>query len=85
MVRLNLSLDNVKNCEKTTTFMKGFEKIIECKKKGILNFKYKHGLLFEKFKKSNKFKEIYMENGVSKLRLRKVLEKYPKLNKFKQL
>ena len=35
MVRLNLSSDDVRNCEKTTTFVKECEKIIECKKEGI--------------------------------------------------
>ena len=35
MVRLNLSLDDVRNCKETTTFVKECKKIIECKKKGI--------------------------------------------------
>ena len=45
MVRLNLSLNNVRNCEETTTFMKKYEKIIKCKNKGILNLACKQGLL----------------------------------------
>ena len=44
MVRLNLSSDNVRNCKETTMFVKEYEKIIECKKKGILNLTYKQGL-----------------------------------------
>ena len=59
MVRLNLSSDNVRNCKETTTFVKECEKIIECKKKGILNLTYKQGLLFEKSKEPDKFKEMY--------------------------
>ena len=51
MVRLNLSWDNVRNWEETTTFMKVFEKIFKCKKKGIFNLVYKQGLLLKKFKK----------------------------------
>ena len=62
MVRFNLSSDKVRNCGKTTTFMKEYEKIIKCKKKGTLNLVYKQGLFFEKFKESDKFKE----NDVSK-------------------
>ena len=46
MVRLNLSLDNVRNCEETTMFGK------ECKNKGILNLANKQGLLFKKNIKS---------------------------------
>ena len=45
MVRLNLSLDNVRNCEETTTFMKKYKKMIKCKNKGILNLACKQGLL----------------------------------------
>ena len=59
MVRLNLSSDNVRNCEKKTMFVKECEKIIKCKKRGILNLAYKQGILFEKSKESFKFKEIY--------------------------
>ena len=55
MVRLNLSPGNIRNCEKTTTFVKEFEKIIKYKKKGMLNSAYKQGLLFEKFKEPDQF------------------------------
>ena len=67
MVRLNLILDHVRNCEKTTTFLKQCKKIIKCKKKWILNFAYKQELLFGK---SESDKEIYNENRVSKTRKR---------------
>ena len=40
----------------------------ECKKKGILNFANKQGLLFEKSKESGKFFEMYKKSGVSKTR-----------------
>ena len=59
MVRLSLSSDDVRNCKETTTFVKECKKIIECKKKGILNLTYKQGLLFEKSKEPHKFKEMY--------------------------
>ena len=39
-------------------FVKEYEKIIECKK-GILNLADKQGLLFEKSKELDKFKEMY--------------------------
>ena len=42
--------------------------IIKCKRKVILNLAYKQGLLSEKSKESDKFKEIYRESGVSKTR-----------------
>ena len=58
MVRLNLSLDNVRNCEDTTMFAKEFEKIINHKKKGILSLAYKQILLFKKLKEPDKFNEM---------------------------
>ena len=45
MVRLNLGLDNVRNCEETTKFMKRSKKNIKCKNKGILILACKQGLL----------------------------------------
>ena len=50
MVTLNLSLDNVRNCEETTIFVKECKINIKCKKKGVLNLAYEKGLLFQKFK-----------------------------------
>ena len=57
-------------------FVKEYEKIIECKKKGILNLAYKQGLLF-KSKEPNKFKEMYKK--LEQVKIVKVLKKYPKL------
>ena len=76
MVRLNLSSDNVRNCEETTMFLKESEKIIKCKEKGIFNLAYKQGLLFEKSKEPDKFKEMHKKNGASKTRksVRKVFK-----------
>ena len=53
MVRLNLSSDDIKNCKETTTFVKECKKIIEHKKKEILNWAYKQGLSFEKSKEKS--------------------------------
>ena len=53
MVRLNLSSDDIKNCKETTTFVKECKKIIEYKKKEILNWAYKQGLSFEKSKEKS--------------------------------
>ena len=50
-VRLNLSLDNVRNCEETTTLVKEYEKIIKCKKKEILNLRINKDVYF-KYQKS---------------------------------
>ena len=66
MVRLNLSWDNVRNCEETTMFVKECEKIIKCEKKEIPNLAYKQGLVFEKSTESDQFKEKYKENEVNK-------------------
>ena len=52
-------------------------KIIKPQKKGTLNLACKQGLLFEKFKKPDKFKEMCKEKMVQ-VKLVKVLEKYPK-------
>ena len=55
MVRLNLSLDDVRNCEETTKFVKECEKIIEWKKKGIKvrtrTFSWKIAKALEKYPK----------------------------------
>ena len=58
MVRLNLSSDNVRNCEETTMLVIECEKNIKFKKEEILNLAYKQGLMFGKSKKSDKFKEM---------------------------
>ena len=76
MLRLNLSSDAIRNCKETTTFVKECEKIIECKKKEILNLAYKQTLLFEKSKEPDKFREMYKQ--MEQVNLVKVLEKYPK-------
>ena len=36
MVRLNLTLDNVRNCDGSITVVNEYEKIVKCKKKGML-------------------------------------------------
>ena len=41
MVRLNLTLDNVRNCDGSITVVNEYEKIVKCKKKGILQLAYK--------------------------------------------
>ena len=58
MVRLNLSSDNVRNCEETTMLVIECEKNIKFKKEEILNLAYKQGFRFGKSKKSDKFKEM---------------------------
>ena len=52
MVRLNLNLDNVRNCEETARFVKEFEKILSVSKQG---------LLFEKFKEPDQYEEMCKE------------------------
>ena len=81
MVRLNLSSDDVRNCKETTTFVKECKKIIECKKKGILNLKNNQGFLFEKSKQPDKFREMYKK--MEQVKLRKV-SKTQSSNKVKQ-
>ena len=75
MVRLNISLDDVRNCKERTMFVKKREKSIECKKKRIFNLAYKQGLLFEKSKLHDKFNEMYKK--MEQVKVVKVLEKYP--------
>ena len=58
MVRLNLSLTDVRNCKETTTFVQECEIIIEYKKKGIFNLAYTQRLLFKKPKQPDKFKQF---------------------------
>ena len=48
MMILNLSSDNIRNCEETSIFLKESKETIKCKKKGILNLAYKERLLFQK-------------------------------------
>ena len=48
-------------------FIKECEKNFKCKKKEILNLPYEKGLLLEKSKDFDKFKEMYKKNGESKI------------------
>ena len=57
MVRLNLCLDDVGNCEETTAFVK----------KGVLNLPYIQGVLFEKSNKPDKFTTSKTRRSVRKL------------------
>ena len=57
MVRLNLSLDDVGNCEETTPFVE----------KGVLNLPYIQGVLFEKSNKPDKFTTSKTRRSVRKL------------------
>ena len=57
MVRLNLSLDDVGNCEETNAFVK----------KGVLNLAYMQGLLLEKSKQLKKFTAIKTHKSVRKV------------------
>ena len=57
MVRLNLSLDDVGNCEETTAFVK----------KGVLNLPYIQGLLFKKSKQPDKFTKSKTRRSVREL------------------
>ena len=76
-MRLNLSFHDVRNCKETITFVKECQNIIECKKKGILNLANKQGLLFNRSKEPEKFKEMYKK--IEQVEIVKVSEKYPKL------
>ena len=49
-------MDSVRNCAETTTLVKEFEK-------NIIN---KEGFSFEKFKETDRFKEMRKKNDVSK-------------------
>ena len=77
MVRLNLRLDDVRNCEEKMKVVKEYEKIIKCKKKGILNLACNQRFLFKKFKGPDNFKETLKEIEISKTckSLRKVSKK----------
>ena len=60
MVRFNLSLDgNLRNCEKTTTFVKEPEKIIEARKESSI---------------WSINKELYLKNPKSPTRLKKCIK-----------
>ena len=59
MVRLNLTSDNERNWEETTTFVKELEKkILSIIRKGNFSLAYKDGLLFEKVTELEKFNEM---------------------------
>ena len=84
---LDQRLDKVRIYEKAILVVMEFEIIIRSKKKGILNVAYRQGLQFKRFKQPNKFVEMLQEIDISKLtvyfkvKLVKILEKYPKLKK----
>ena len=56
--------DNVTNYEGPIPVVKDFKKIIRSKKKNILNVLFRQGILFIKFKQSEKFVEMVKELGV---------------------
>ena len=56
MVKLNLSLDDVGNCEETNAFIK----------KGVLNLAYIQGLSFEKSKQPDKLTASKTRKSVRK-------------------
>ena len=78
---LNLKLDSEKNCVEANSVVKKYENVIKFRKKGIFNLAYKKGLLFKKFKKSDKFKEMFKEIGVSKLAISKTCKNIRKVFK----
>lgn len=57
------------------------------KKKGVINVAYRQGFLLQRFKKSNKLVKVLQAFKVSKsmvyfkMKLVKILEKYPKMKK----
>lgn len=57
------------------------------KKKGVINVAYRQGFLLQRFKKSNKLVKVLQAFEVSKsmvyfkMKLVKILEKYPKMKK----
>ena len=56
IVRLNINLDDVGNCEETTVFVK----------KGVLNLAYIQGLSFEISKETDKFRASKTRKSVRK-------------------
>ena len=77
--------DNLTNYEEAIPVLKEYETITRSTKKDMLNIAYIQGIIFKKFKESDKVVERIKEIGVSKstinfkMKLVKILDKYPKL------
>ena len=52
------------NCKRSIPIIKDYKLVI--RSKGVLNDAYKQGLLFKKFKDSNKFEQMFQEIEMSK-------------------
>lgn len=83
----NKSADNLTNYEEAIPVVQEYETIVRFEKNDILDVAYRQGIMFKKFKDSNRFVEMLKKIEFSKsiiyfkLKIVNILDRYPKLKK----
>ena len=63
---LEQSVKNTGNPSHVAGLVKKIDKLIKCRKNNILTLAYQQGMVFQKFKKNNKFVNAVTQFGISK-------------------
>ena len=84
---LEQSIKNTNNPNDAAELVKKIGKLIKCNKNNIMMLAYQQGMVFQKFKKNNKFVNAVMEFDISKTTMNfkidivNFIDKYPKMRK----
>ena len=84
---LEQSIKNTNNPNDAAELVKKIGKLIKCNKNNIMMLAYQKGMVFQKFKKNNKFVNAVMEFDISKTTMNfkidivNFIDKYPKMRK----
>ena len=80
-------IKNTDNPNDAANLVKKIDKLIKCSKNIILTLAYQQGMVFQKFKKNNKFVNVATEFDISKTIINfktdivNFIDKYPKMKK----
>ena len=80
-------IKNTDNPNDAANLVKKTDKLIKCSKNNILTLAYQQGMVFQKFKKNNKFVNVATEFDISKTIINfktdivNFIDKYPKMKK----
>ena len=82
---LEQSIKNTNNPNDAAELVKKIDKLIKCSKNNILTLAYQQGIVFQKFKKNNKFVKAVTEFEINKTTMNfkidivNFIDKYPKM------
>ena len=80
-------IKNTDNPNDAANLVKKIDKLIKCSKNIVLTLAYQQGMVFQKFKKNNKFVNVATEFDISKTIINfktdivNFIDKYPKMKK----